>query len=149
MRTFTPDDLENRFTQAHFSAQQFGIHSQHDWTKSIDKMNFIQLVDDAAEKFEVPQAVIIADLAKQALLRAQFFQLQSEYNKYVNKLFINGKESTLRRCDWRDLINGNCLIDSILGIFGYPWYVKEINIIWTVFDFPFSTVPIWLISKCI
>ena len=57
VRTFTPDEIENRFTHADFSAQQLGIYSQHDWTKSIDKMNFNQLVDDAAEKFEVAQAL--------------------------------------------------------------------------------------------
>ena len=50
-------------------------------------------------------------------------------------LFIKGKELTLRRLDGRDLINGNYLKESLIGIFGYPWYVlKEIAIIWTVFN---------------
>ena len=89
VRTFTPDELENRFTHADFTAQQLGIYSQHDCTKSIYKMKFNQLVDDAAEKFEVAQAVNFADLAKQAKLKAQFSKLQSEYNSYFNKLFIN------------------------------------------------------------
>ena len=43
-------------------------------------MKFNQLVDDAAEQFEVAQSVNFADLAKQAQLQAQFYQLQSEYN---------------------------------------------------------------------
>ena len=70
-------------------------------------MKFNQLVDDAAEKFEVARAVNFADPAKQAQLQAQFSQLRTQYNDYLNKLFINGKEFTLRRLDWRDLINGN------------------------------------------
>ena len=70
-------------------------------------MKFNQLVDDAAEKFEVAQAGNFADLTKQAHLQSQFSQLQAEYNNYFNKLFINGKEFTLRRLDWRDLINAN------------------------------------------
>ena len=99
-------------------------------------MKFYQLVDDTAEKFEVARAVNLADLAKQAQLQAHFSQLRTEYNDYFNKLFINGKEFTLRRLDWRDLINGNYLYESLIGIFGYPWYVlEEIAIIWTVFNF--------------
>ena len=35
-------------------------------------MEFNQLVDDAAQKFEVAQAVNFADHAKQAQLQAQF-----------------------------------------------------------------------------
>ena len=35
-------------------------------------MKFNQLVDEAAEKFEVARAVIFADLAKQAQLQAKF-----------------------------------------------------------------------------
>ena len=92
------------------------MYSQHDWTKSIDKMEFNQLVDNAAEKFEVAQALKFADLAKQTQLQAQFSQLQSEYINYFNKLFINGKEFTLHRLDWRDLINGNYLKESLIGI---------------------------------
>ena len=61
VRTFTPDEVENHSTHAIF--KQFGIYSQHDWTKSIDKMKFNHLVDDSAEKFEVAQAVNFADLA--------------------------------------------------------------------------------------
>ena len=72
IRTFTPDDVENRLTSADFTAQQLGIYSQPDWTKSIDKMEFNQIVDDAVQKFEVAQAVNFADLAKQAQLQAQF-----------------------------------------------------------------------------
>ena len=88
------------------------------------------------EKFEVARAVIFADLAKQAQLQAEFSQLRTEYNDYFNILFINGKEFTLRRLDWRDLINGNYLKESFIGTFGYPWYVlKEMAIIWTVFNF--------------
>ena len=68
-------------------------------------MKFNQLVDEADEKFEVARAVNFADLAKQAQLQAQFSQLRTEYNDYFNKLFINDKEFTLRRLDWRDLIN--------------------------------------------
>ena len=80
VKTFTPEEVENRFTHADFIAQQLGIYSQHDWTKSIDKMKFNQLVNDAAEKFEVARAVNSADLAKQAHLQAQFSQLRTEYN---------------------------------------------------------------------
>ena len=32
-RNFTPDEVENRFNHADFTAQQLGIYSQHDWTK--------------------------------------------------------------------------------------------------------------------
>ena len=88
-------------------------------------MKFTQLVDDAAEKFEVARAVNFADLAKQAQLKAQLLQLRTEYNDYFDKLFINGKEFTLRRVDWRDLINGNYIKESIIRIFGYPWYVLK------------------------
>ena len=98
-------------------------------------MRVKQLVDDAAEKFEVARAVNLADLAKQAQLQAQFSRLRTEYNDYLNKLFINGKEFTLRRLDWQDSINGSYLKESLIGNFGYPWYVlKEIAIIWTVFN---------------
>ena len=94
-------------------------------------MRFNQLVDDEAEKF----AVNFADLAKQAQLQAQFSRLRTVYHDYVNKLFVNGKEFTIRRLDWQDLINGSYLKESLIGIFGYPWYVlKEIAIIWTVFN---------------
>ena len=62
-------------------------------------MKFNQLLDDAAKKKEVAQAVNFTDLAKQAQLQAQFSQLQSQYNNYFNKFFINGKEFTLRRLD--------------------------------------------------
>ena len=86
-------------------------------------MKFNPLVDDAAEKFEVARAVNFADLAKQAQLQEQFSQLRTEYNDYFNQLFINGKEFTLCRLDLRDLINGNYLKESLIGIFGYPWYV--------------------------
>ena len=136
VRTFTPDEAENGFTHSDFTAHQLGIYSQHDWTKSIDKMKYNQLVDDAAEIFEVAQAVNFADLSKQAQFQAQFSQLQIEYNNCFNKLFINGKEFTLRRLDWRDLIDGNYLKESLIGIFGYPLCVlKEIAIKWTVFIF--------------
>ena len=57
---------KNRFTHADFTSQQLRIYSQHDWTKSIDKKKFNQLVDDAAKKFELARAVNFADLAKQA-----------------------------------------------------------------------------------
>ena len=99
-------------------------------------MKFKQLVDDAAEKFEVARAVYFADLAKQAKLQAHFSQLCTDYNDYINKIFFNDKQFTLRRLDWRDLINGNYLKESLIGIFGHPWYVlNEIAIIWTVFNF--------------
>ena len=99
-------------------------------------MKFNQLVDNAAEKFEVAQAVNFADLAKQAQVQAQFSQLQSENNSYFYKLFIKGKEFFLHRLDRFDLINGYFLKESFIGIFGYPWYVlKAIAIIWTVFNF--------------
>ena len=97
-------------------------------------MKFNQLIDEVAENFEVVRALNFADLSKQAKLQAQFSQLRTEYNDYLNKLFINGKELTLRRLDWLDLIIGNYLKESLIGIIGYPWYVlKEIAIIWTVF----------------
>ena len=57
---------------------------------------------------------------------------------------FNGREFTLRRLDWRDIINGNYTKEFLIGIFGYPWYVlKEIAIILTVFKF---LVPFWTIS---
>ena len=110
-------------------------------------MRFNKLVDDAAEKFEVARAVNFADLAKQAQLQVQFSLLRTEYNDYFNKLFINGKEFTLRRLDWQDIINGSYLKEPLIGIFGYPWYVlKEIAIIWTVFKL---LQFFWFISQCI
>ena len=77
---------ENPFNHADFTAQQLGVYSQHDWTKSINKRKFNQLVDDAAANTEVAQAVNFADLAKQAQLHAQFSQLRSEDNNYFNIL---------------------------------------------------------------
>ena len=53
-------------------------------------MKFNQFVEDAAEKFEVAQAVNFVDLAKQTQLPAQFSH------------FIKGNKFTLRRLDWRD-----------------------------------------------
>ena len=99
-------------------------------------MKFNQLVDDAAEKFEVAQAVNICRSRKNKhSYKHKFSQLRTEYNNYFNKLFINGKDYTLRQLDWHDLINGNCLKESVIGIFGYPWYVlKEIAILWTIFN---------------
>ena len=88
-------------------------------------MKFNQLVDDAAEKFEVAQAVSFADLAKQAQLQAKFSQLQCEYNIFLFRLFVNGKEFTLRCLDWQELFNGNYLKESHIGIFGYPRYVLK------------------------
>ena len=131
VKVFTPTEVDNHLTHAEFTAQQLGIYSQHDWTKSVDKMRFNQLVDDAAEKLEVARAVNFADLAKQAQLQARFSRLSTENNDYFNNLFINGKEFTLGRLDFQDLINGTYLKESLIGIFGYPWYVlKEIAIIW-------------------
>ena len=77
VKIFTPAEVDNHFTHADFTAQQLGIYSQYDWTKSVDKMRFNQLVDDAAEKFEVARAVNFADLAKQAQLQAQFTRLRT------------------------------------------------------------------------
>ena len=51
-----------------FTARQLGIYSQKDWTNPTKKMNLNQLVDDAARKFAVAQAINFADLAKQAQL---------------------------------------------------------------------------------
>ena len=82
VKTFTPDEVENRFIHADFTAQQLGIYSQHNWNKSIDKMKINQLVEDAAEKFEVARAVNFADLAKQAQLQAEFSQLRTDNNDY-------------------------------------------------------------------
>ena len=60
----------------------------------MDKMKFNQLVDDAAEKFEVARAVNFVDLAaKQAQLHQQFSQLRTEYNDYFNKHFLTAKNS--------------------------------------------------------
>ena len=125
VRIFTPDEVENRTTHADFTAQQFSIYNQHDWNMSIDKKKFNQLVDDGAEKFEVAQAVYFADPAKKAQLQAPFSQLKNEYHNYFNKLFFNGKKFTLCCLGWRDLINGNYLKNSCIGIFGYPWYVLK------------------------
>ena len=63
VRTFTPDEIESRFTHMDFIAQHLGIYSQRDWTDSIDKLKFNKILDDA-EKFEVAQAVNFTDLAK-------------------------------------------------------------------------------------
>ena len=96
VKNFTTDEIQSRFTQVEFIAQQLGIYSQRDWTNSIVRVKFNQLVDDAAKKFEVAQAVNFAYHANEAKLQAQFSQLQSRYNNYFNKLFVNGKEFTLR-----------------------------------------------------
>ena len=55
--------MESRFTQADFTGKQIGIYSQRDWTNSIDKIKFNQLVDDVAEKCEVAHAANFAELA--------------------------------------------------------------------------------------
>ena len=88
-------------------------------------MKFNQLVEDAEEKFEVARGINFADLAQRAQLQAQFSRLHTEYSDCFKKLFINGIEFTLRRLDWRDLINCNYLKESLIGIFGYPWYVLK------------------------
>ena len=54
-------------------------------------MKFKQLEDNAAEKFEVEQAVSFADLAKQAQLQAKFSQLQSEYNNFITTSLLTEK----------------------------------------------------------
>ena len=64
VRNFTPDEVENRFTQTDFTAQQLGLYRQRDWTNAIDKMKFKQLVDDTAEKIEVAQAINFAEQAQ-------------------------------------------------------------------------------------
>ena len=133
---FTLHEVDNRFTHSEFTAQQLGIYSRRNWTNSIYMNKFNQLVDDAAKKFEVAQAVNFADLAKQAQLQAKFSQFKSQYNIYFNKLFINRKEFTLRRLHWRDLFNGKYLKASLIGSFGYPRYVlNKIAVILTVFIF--------------
>ena len=62
VKTFKPDEVENRFNHAIFIAQQLGIYSQRHWTNSINKVEFNQLVDDAAEKFEIVKAVNLQTL---------------------------------------------------------------------------------------
>ena len=104
-------------------------------TNSTDKIKLNELVGDGAEKFEVAQAVNFKKLVKQAQLEAQSSQLQNQNTIYFNKLCINGREFTLRRLDWRDLIDGNFLEDALIGVFGYPWYLFKKDIIWTVFNF--------------
>ena len=94
-------------------------------TNSTDKIKLNELVGDGAEKFEVAQAVNFKKLVKQAQLEAQSSQLQNQNTIYFNKLCINGREFTLRRLDWRDLIDGNFLEDSLIGVFGYPWYLLK------------------------
>ena len=88
-------------------------------------MNFNQLVDDAAEKFEVAQALNFSDLAKQAQLQTLFSQLQKQYSKVFNTLFINGKEYKIRSLVLRGLINGNHSKKYLVGIFGLPWHVLK------------------------
>ena len=39
VRIFTSDEVVTRFTHADYTAQQLGIYSHHDWTKSMDNMN--------------------------------------------------------------------------------------------------------------
>ena len=73
------------------------------------------------KKFQVARAVNSADVAKQAQSQAQFSQLRTEYINNFSKRFVNGKEFTIRRLDWRDLINDNYLKESLIGISGYPW----------------------------
>ena len=131
MKIFTSNEIERRFTLINFTAQQ--ISRQSDWTNSTDKIKI--KVDDAAETFEVAQAINFADLAQQAQSQAQYLQLQSQHANKFNKLFINGKEFTLCHLDWLDIINQNYLKDSLIGIFGHPRYVlKEIAIAWTVYN---------------
>ena len=75
-------------------------------------MKFNQFGDDAAKKFEIAQAVNFADLAK----HAQLSQLQSQCTNYFKNFFFNGKGFTLRGVNWRDLINGNYLKVSPIGV---------------------------------
>ena len=52
VKIFTHDEIERRFTNANFNAQQLGIYIQRDWTNSMDKLKFSQLLNDAAVKFD-------------------------------------------------------------------------------------------------
>ena len=47
-------------------------------------MKITQLLDDAAEKFEVAQLDSFANLAKQAQLRAKFAQLQVNTQQIIS-----------------------------------------------------------------
>ena len=131
-----PYENKDRFTNSDFTAEQLGIQHQHDWTKSIDKMKFNQFVDDVVEKFEEAQAVNFADLFRSQNEPIYKHHSHNYAPNTINKLFINGNDFTLCRLDWRDLINGNCLKESLIGIFGYSWHVlKENAIIWFVLSF--------------
>ena len=70
-------------------------------------MEFNQLGDDAAEQFELAQAVSFADLAKQEQLQTQILQSQKQYTDCFDKLFNNGKKFTLHRFNWHHSTNGN------------------------------------------
>ena len=93
VKTFPLDEAENPFTHAVFTAQQLGIYSQRDWTNLVDKTKFNQSKDDAAKNFEVAQAVIFADIAKQAQLQAQVSQLQANTTIILTNSLLTEKYS--------------------------------------------------------
>ena len=79
-------------------------------------MKFNQLVDDAADNFEVAKAVYFAVLVRQAQLHDQFSELQNQCTNYFNQLFMNGKHFTLHLVYCRDLINRNYLKECLIGV---------------------------------
>ena len=83
-------------------------------------MKFNQWVDKTAEQIEVARAVNFADLAEMDQLKTHYSLLQSQNTIYFNKIFVNGKQFTIRRLDWRYLINGDHLTDSFVESFGKP-----------------------------
>ena len=69
------------------------------------------------KKFEVAHAVNFQTLQKKHSYQ-KFSQLQSQYTLYFFFFFINGKEFSLRHLYWCDFIDGNYLIESLIGIIG-------------------------------
>ena len=91
VKIFMSNETQRGFTHADFTTKELVIYSQRDWTNSIDKWKFNELVDNAAGKFEVAQTVNYKELEKQAQLQALISQLQTHYINYFIKLFISGK----------------------------------------------------------
>ena len=79
------EDITRTLTDSHkLKANSIFSPSKNNISTELDKTKFNQLKADDSQKFEVPQAVNFADLARQAQLVAQYSQMQSQYTHYFN-----------------------------------------------------------------
>ena len=96
------------------------IFSQSDWTNSNMKINQLIHNEKSSTRCKLYRPCKTSTVTSPVLKILETIQTQK-------KLFINGKEFTLFQLDWRDSNNGNYLSDSLIGNFGYPWYIFKRN----------------------